>query len=79
MQNPNPPKLEDAVKNLQHNDYFQVVLSEFVQRRENSIKDLADCESAAALRKHAAKITVYTELLDEFDVPMGTPMPVKDG
>lgn len=74
MQNPNPPSLEDAVKHLRHSDHFQTILAEIVRRREESIKDLAGYETDVELRKHAAKITVYTELLDDFEVPMGTPL-----
>lgn len=75
MENPNQLKLEDAVLHLRGNDWFQVVLAEMVKRREDSIKDLADYKDDTELRKHAAKITVYTELLDDFEVPMGSPMP----
>lgn len=75
MENPRPPSLDDAINNLQFNDHFRIVLGELVNRREQAIKDLRDYETDVSLRKHAARIDIYTELLDDFAVPTGTPIP----
>jgi len=74
--NPNPPTFEKAVENLRYNEFFQVVLTDLVERRESAIKELADYKDDSSLRKAAAEITVFTELLDAFGLPTGSPLPV---
>ena len=73
--NPSPPTFEQAVENLRYNEYFQVVLGDLVERREAAIKELGDYKDDSGLRKAAAEITVFTELLDAFGLPTGSPIP----
>lgn len=51
-----------------------VILTELVQRRESAIKDMAEYENDTVLRKKAAEVTVFTELLDLFQVATGSPI-----
>jgi hypothetical protein len=74
MENPNPPTLEEAIAWIIRSDHGKVILTEFVQRRESAIKDLGDYESETILKKKAAEVTVYTELLDLFQVATGEPV-----
>lgn len=73
--NPNPPTFDQAVANLRFNEHFQVVLGDLVERRESAIKDLGSYKDDSGLRKAAAEITVFTELLDAFGLPTGSPIP----
>lgn len=73
--NPHPPSFEKAVENLRFNEYFQIVLTDLVERRETAIKELGDYKDDSSLRKAAAEITVFTELLDAFGLPTGSPIP----
>jgi hypothetical protein len=74
MENPNPPSLEDSIAWMIRSDHGKVILTEFVQRRESAIKDLAEYETDTELRKKAAEVTVYTEFLDLFQVATGEPI-----
>ena len=74
MDNPNPPTLEEAIAYLTRSDHFRVILTEFVERRESAIKDLGGYETDTILRKRAAEVTVYTEILDLFQVATGEPI-----
>lgn len=64
-----PPTFNDAVDRLRDNDWFRIIIMELVTRRETTIKDMADYTTDVELRKQAAKITVFTELLDDFEGP----------
>lgn len=75
MPNPNPPSLEDSLKFLQRTDHFAVVVTELVTMRENAIRDAGEADTEFKERKAVSKITVYTEILDMFDVPTGTAAP----
>lgn len=74
MQNPNPPTLEQSLKELAFNDYFKVVILDLVERREQAIKDLSAYKDDSALRKSAAEVTVYTDILDLYGVATGVPV-----
>lgn len=74
MENPNPPSLEDAIAWFVRTDQGMVILTELVQRRESAIKDMAEYENDTVLRKKAAEVTVFTELLDLFQVATGSPI-----
>jgi len=69
-----PPPLEQALKELTFNDYFKVVILDLVERREQSIKDLSAYKDDSGLRKSAAEVTVFTDLLDLYGVPVGVPV-----
>lgn len=71
---PTPPTLEQALKELAFNDYFKVVILDLVERREQSIKDLSSYKDDSGLRKSAAEVTVFTDLLDLYGVPTGVPV-----
>lgn len=71
---PTPPTLEQALKELTFNDYFKVVILDLVERRELAIKDLSGYKDDSALRKAAAEVTVFTDLLDLYGVPTGVPV-----
>jgi hypothetical protein len=72
--NPNPPTFEQAVKELAFNDYFKAVVLDLVERRESAIKELGVYKDDSGLRKAAAEVTVYTELLDAYGIPVGVPV-----
>lgn len=74
MENPNPPTLEEAIAWMIRSDYGKVILTEFVQRRESAIKDLGEYETLTILRKRAAEVAIYTEILDLFQVATGEPI-----
>ena len=71
---PKPPTLEQALKELAFNDYFKVVILDLVERREQAIKDLSGYKDDSGLRKSAAEVTVFTDLLDAYGVPVGVPV-----
>jgi len=72
--NPTPPTFEKAVKELAFNDYFKAVVLDLVERREAAIKELGAYKDDSGLRKAAAEVTVFTDLLDAYQVPIGVPV-----
>jgi len=63
--------LEEAVAYLRSDERFQSVLTDLVEKREHSIAGLGVYKTETELKKLAAEVTVYTEFLDMFGVPMG--------
>jgi hypothetical protein len=74
MENPNPPTFEQSIKVLAHNDYFKAVVFDLLERRESAIKELSTYKDDSGLRKAAAEVTVFTDLLDAYGVPVGVPV-----
>ena len=68
-------EFEEAIEYLRGDHRFLVLLTHLAGMRESAITELGDYETEAALRKSAAKVAVYTEILDMFAVPMGQAMP----
>ena len=68
-------EFEEAVDYLRSNDRFLVLLTHLAGMRESAITELGDYETDAQLRKAAARVGVYTEILDMFAVPMGQAVP----
>lgn len=66
--------LEEALEWARADTRFGVIIGHLVSLRESSMKDLGDYETDAELRKAAAEVTVWTEVLDLFGVPMGSPI-----
>lgn len=65
------PSYKDALDALRSNPNFDALVTEIVSRRETAIGGLGNYESEVALKKTAAEITVWTDLLDEWGVPVG--------
>jgi hypothetical protein len=63
--------LQDAIDYLRCDDRFKLIITDLVERREHAISGLALYKDDTELRKRAAEITVYTEFLDTFGVPVG--------
>lgn len=74
MENPNPPTFEQSIAVLAHNDYFKAVVFDLLERRESAIKELSAYKDDSGLRKAAAEVTVFTDLLDAYGVPVGVPV-----
>jgi len=68
-------EFEEAVAYLRTNDRFLVLLTHLAGMRESAITELDGYETDTQLRKAAARVGVYTELLDMFAVPMGQAVP----
>lgn len=71
----NTETLKECIDFLSHDRRFQVILGEIVAKRESAIGALGDYETDSQLRKASAEVTVFTEILDMFGVPTGTPVP----
>lgn len=67
--------LKESIDFLSHDLRFREVLKEFVGRRESAIIALSNYKTDTELRKYAAEVTVFTEILDMFGVPTGAPVP----
>lgn len=65
------PSYQDALKALCGNPNFDALATELVNRRETAIRELGSYESETALKKAAAEIAAWTDLLDEWGVPVG--------
>lgn len=74
----NDTTLEQAIEFLSHDLRFQRIVTEFASRRESAISALSDYKTDTEMRKSAAEVTVYTEILDLFNLPLGTPIPKPD-
>lgn len=67
-------ELDKALEWARADTRFGVILGHIASIREESISALGNYETDAAMRKAAAEVTVWTEVLDLFGVPMGTPI-----
>lgn len=63
--------LQDAIEFLRHDDRFKLILTDLVERREHAISRLGNYSTDVELRKAAAEISVHTDILDMFGVPIG--------
>lgn len=70
--------LDKAIEFLANDQRFQLVLGHIVSMREKSIDTLATYKTADELAKAAAEVTVWSDVLDLFGVPMGSPMAKAD-
>lgn len=65
-------ELEKSILILRQNDHFCRVMNFIAEGREHRISQLGTYKDDCGMRKAAAEITAYTELLDLFGVPTGT-------
>lgn len=66
--------IEKAIEFLANDQRFQLVLGHIVSMRETAIGALATYKTTDELAKAAAEVTVWSDVLDLFGVPMGSPM-----
>lgn len=67
--------LKESIEFLRHDRRFQEVLGEIVAMRETAIIEFGEYTTITGLRKAAAEVTVFTDILNLFGVPTGTPVP----
>lgn len=71
-------KIERALHELQHNDFFKAVRLDVEQRREDEIARLGECQSDFETRMMTGRITALNELLFDWEALAENYVPDRD-